>query len=131
MDHQRRSVGGYRFLVNHDLFHAIHSRQIEHRVQQYIFHNRPQAARASLPVDRAFGDGRQGVIRERKLGVLEFEQALVLFDQRVLRLSQDCDQRVFIQVFQCRNDGQSTNEFRDQAKFQQILRFKVFEILSD
>ena len=36
----------------------------------------------------ALGDGLECVVGERQLAVLHFEQALVLLDQRILRLGQ-------------------------------------------
>ena len=53
-----------------------------------------------------------------------------MLHQRVLRLGQDRNQRVFVQVFERRNNRQAANKLRDQAEFQQILRFEVFEVLT-
>ena len=63
--------------------------------------------------------------------VLKLEQALVLFDQRILRLGQDRDQRVFVQVFKRGNHRQATDEFGDQTEFQQIFGLQFHEHLTN
>ena len=54
--------------------------------------------------------------------VLHLEQALVLLDQRVLRLGQDLHQRRLVEVFERRDHRQTADEFRDQAELQQVFR---------
>ena len=54
--------------------------------------------------------------------VLHLEQALILLDQRVLRLGEDLLERFLVEVLERRDDRQATaDEFRDEAELQQIL----------
>ena len=51
--------------------------------------------RAPVPCSKASrGDGTEGLVGKRQFGFLEFEHALVLLDQRVLRLGQNAHQIV-------------------------------------
>ena len=70
------------------------------------------------------------LVLERQVGVLHLEQALILLDQRVLRLGEDLLQRVLVEVLERRDDRQAADEFRDQAELQQILRLDVAEHLA-
>ena len=105
---------------------TVHARQIKHRVQQDVFQDRAQAPRASLAINRTLGDCASAssvkVSPSSKL-----EQALVLFDQRILRLGQDRDKRVFVQVFKVAITGKTANEFGDQTEFQQIFGLQIAE----
>ena len=58
----------------------------------------------------------------RQLDVFHLEQALILLDDRVLRLGQNLHERSFIEIFKRRDDRQTADEFRDQAELQQIFR---------
>src|SRR5580692_3082845 len=112
---------------DHDLFDAFQARQVEHRVEQDHLHDRAQAARASLAVDRLAGDRRKRLVGERQIHRLHFEHALVLLDQRVLRLGEDALERRLVEILQRCDHGQPADEFRDEAVFQQILWFDFAE----
>src|SRR5580692_11708399 len=99
-----------------DLFDAFQARQVEHGVEQDHLHDRAQAARAGLAVDR-----RQRLVGEGQIHRLHLEHALVLLDQRVLRLGEDALERRLVEVLQRRDHGQPADEFRNEAVFQQIL----------
>ena len=74
---------------------------------------------------------RQRVVGECQLGILQLEQPLVLLDQRVLRLRQDGHERVLVEILvSVARTGQATDEFRDQAEFQQVLGFEIGKDLS-
>ncbi len=62
--------------------------------------------------------------------VLHLEQALVLLDQRVLRLGQDLHQRRLVEVLERRHDRQAADELRDQAELQQILGLDLAQDLA-
>ena len=70
------------------------------------------------------------VLVEGEFDVLHLEQALILLDQRVLRLGQDLDQRILVEVLQRREHRQAADEFRDQAELQQVLRLDLAEDLA-
>ena len=64
---------------------------------------------------------RQRLVLEGQVDVLHLEQALVLLDQRVLRLLQDPLQRVLVEVLERREHRQAADELGDQAELQQVL----------
>ena len=56
-----------------------------------------------------------------QFGFLEFEHALVLLDQRVLRLGQNAHQIVLGKLGQASDDRDAADEFGDHAELVQIL----------
>ncbi len=62
--------------------------------------------------------------------VLHGEQALVLLDQRVLRLGEDLDQRFLVEVLERGDHRQTADEFGDKAELQQVLRLAFLEDLA-
>src|SRR5580704_49360 len=118
---------------DHDLFDAFQARQVEHGVEQDHLHDRAQAARAGLAVDRLAGNRGQRLVGQGQIHRLHLEHALVLLDQRVLRLGEDALERRLVEVLQRRDHGKPADEFRDEAVFQQILRLdfaKDFALLA-
>ena len=84
--------------------------------------------RPRAPVLRSIalrGDRLQRVVRDGQLHVLHLEQALVLLDERVLRLGQDLNERAFVEIFERGDHRQTADEFGDEAELQQILRLDV------
>src|SRR6516165_1843635 len=79
----------HNFPGDHHLLDAFHARQIEHGVEQDTFHDRAQAPRAGLAVDRLAGDGAECFLRQREIDALHLEQPLILLHQRVLWLPED------------------------------------------
>src|SRR6516164_5721402 len=112
---------------DHDLLDAFEARQVEHRVEQDTFHDRAQAARAGLAVDGLAGNSAQRLLGQREIDRLHLEQPLVLFHQRILGLGENELERRLVEVLERGHDGQSTDEFRDQAIFQQVLRLDLTE----
>ena len=54
-----------------------------------------------------------------------------MLDERILRLRQDVDERVFIEGVQRYDDGQAPDEFRNQTVLQQIFGQDVPQDLTD
>src|ERR1700746_2603475 len=127
VDVQRARRPFHDFARDDHLFNAFKARQIEHGLEQDALQDRAQAARAGLALDCLAGDGAKRFVREGQLDVLHLEQALVLLDQRVLRIGQDLLQRGLVQIFQRRHDRQTANKFRDQTVLQKILRLDMAE----
>ena len=73
---------------------------------------------------------RQRLVLEGQLDVLHLEQALILLDQRVLRLGEDLDQRRLVEVLERRDHRQAADELGDQAELQQVLRLDLAEHLA-
>src|SRR5277367_3343909 len=113
-----------------DLFDAVEARQFKHCVKQDGFHDRTEAAGACAPLDRLLGDDSQRLFLNRQVGVLHFEQTLILFDERVLWFRQDLLQGVLVEILKGRDDGQTADEFGNEAEFQQIFRLDLAEHLA-
>src|SRR5262249_16707793 len=94
------------FARDHNFFHTFEARKVEHGLEQDAFEDRLQAAGARLPLDRLARDRTERLVGKGQLDVLHLEQALILLDQRVLRIGQDLLQRSFVEIFQRRNDRQ-------------------------
>ena len=77
------------FPGDHHLLDAFEARQVEHRVEQDALHDRTQAARSGLAVDRLAGDGAERFLGQSEIDAFHLEQPLILLDQRVLRLPED------------------------------------------
>src|SRR5262249_21389521 len=112
---------------DHHLLDAFEARQVEHGVEQDPLQDRAQSARACLAVDRLAGNGAQRLLRQREIDRLHLEQPLVLLHQRVLGLGENELEGRLVEVLERGHDGQSTDEFRDQAIFQQVLRLDLTE----
>ncbi len=89
-----------------------------------------QAAGAGLALDALLGDRNECIVGEAQFHLLHLEQLLVLLEQRVLRLLQDLDQRLDVEVFQRRDHRQTADEFGDQAELEQIFRLGLTQIFA-
>src|SRR5207247_2705716 len=112
---------------DHDLLHALEARQVEHRVEQDTFYDRAQSARPGLAVDGLAGNGAKRLLRQREIDRFHLEQPLVLLHQRVLGLGENELEGGLVEVLERRHDRQSTDEFGDQAIFQEVLRLDLTE----
>src|SRR6266566_6788287 len=120
--HERRAQAlGDRLLRDHALGDVPARRQLEHHVEQRRLDDRPQPAGARLAIQSLVGDLPQGVLGEDELDVVVAEEPLVLPRQRVLRLRQDLDEILALQLMHRRDDGQPADELGDQPELQQIL----------
>ncbi len=126
-----RAGGGFDHIArNHHFLDTFQAGQIEHGFEQDALHDRAQAARAGLALDSLAGDRAQGLVGEGQLDIFHFEQPLVLLHQRILRFLQDLLQRGFVEILQRRNHRQATDELRNEAVLQQILRLDLAENLA-
>src|SRR5204862_3570053 len=110
-----------------DLLYAFEARQIEHGVEQEAFYDRAQAARTGLAVDGLARNRAQRLLGKREIDRLHLEQPLVLLHQRVLGLGENELEGGLVEVLERGHHGQSADEFRDQAIFQQVLRLDLTE----
>src|ERR1700677_3494307 len=127
IDIKRASLAFDDLRTNDDLLDAIEARQFKHCVKQDGFHDRTEAAGAGAPLDRFLGDHSKRLFLDCQVGVLHLEQALILFNERVLWLGQDLLQGVLVEILKSRDDGKTTDEFGNEAEFQQILRLDLAE----
>src|ERR1700722_13548944 len=127
IDIERASLAFDDLRTDDDLFDAIETRQFKHRVKQDRFHDRTEAAGACAPLDRLLRDHSQRLFLYRQVGILHLEQTLILFDERVLWLGQDLLQGVLVEILKGRDNGQTADEFGNEAEFQEILRLDLAE----
>src|ERR1700728_3158341 len=130
IDIERASLAFDDLRTDDDLFDAIEARQFKHCVKQDAFHDRTEAAGACAPLDRLLGDDSQRLFLNRQVGVLHLEQTLILFDQRVLWFRQNLLQGVLVEILKGRDDGQTADEFGNEAEFQQVLRLDLAKDLA-
>src|SRR3990172_7278062 len=107
--------------VDHALGHVAARGQLVHRVQQDLFHDRAEAPRTGGPQDRLVGDRVERVVGELELDAVELEELAVLLHQRVLRLGEDVDERLLVQVVDVGDHRKSADELRDQPVLEQVL----------
>ena len=69
------------------------------------------------------GDSTQGSIRKGQFSAVHSQQLFVLAHNAVFRLGQNTDQRFLVQRVQHRHNRQTTDQLRNQAKLDQIVRF--------
>src|SRR5450432_4260649 len=118
-------------IVNHDLAHVLKRGQFIHRVEQYLFQNRAQAARAGTALERLARYGAECLVAELQFSAFQLEHALELLDDRVLRFGEDPDQRRFVEFFQRGHDRQTPDKFGNQTKLDQILGLDIRQYLAD
>ena len=81
--------------------------------------------------ERLLRDGLQRALRELELHPVHLEELLVLLHERVLRLREDVDERVLVQLVERREHRQAADELRDQAELEQVLRLHLLEQLAE
>ena len=84
---------------------------------------RPRAP--DLTLQRHCRDGIERVVGETQPHVFVFEEALVLLDDRVLRLGQNLHQSGLVQILERGHHWQTADELRNEAVFDQIVRLQM------
>src|SRR5829696_3654514 len=130
VDEQRARLAVDDLGPDHHLLDRIEARQIVHGFEQDAFHDRAQAASAGLSLDRLPGDERQRLVLEGQVDALHLEQALVLLDERVLRLLEDALQRHLVEILERRDHRQAADELGDEAEFQEVFGLDEAEHLA-
>ena len=118
VDVKRTSFAFDDFGTDNDLFDAIQAGQFKHGVKQDAFHDRTEAAGASAPLYRLLGDNSERLFLNRQVGILHLEQALILLDERVLRLRENLLQGILVQILKRRDNGKTSYEFGNEPEFQ-------------
>src|SRR5438552_3923653 len=103
--------------------------QLEHHVEQRSLDDGAEPTRAGLALERAVGDLPHRVLGEDELDPVVAEEALVLLDERVLRLLEDLDEILAPELVHGGHDRQPADELRDQAEVEEILRHHLGEQL--
>jgi len=111
-----------RIFIDHDFHDVLLVRQFVHHVEQRVFQDGPQASGTGLARQCFFRNRVQCGRTDFQFRAFHFQQFRILLDQRILRLDQDLDQRLFRQFAQGGDDRQAADEFRDQAELDQVFR---------
>lgn len=106
-------------------------REVEHDVFHHAFHDRAEAARAGVLAHGGSGDLPEGIGLKDEVDAVGLHELLVLFDQRVLGISQDSYQCFFVELVEGDEDGKSSDKFRGQAEFDEVLRCEVPELFRE
>ena len=84
--------------VDHALGDVGTPGEVVHHFEQHLFEDGAETAGPRTPQQCLFGHRLEGVIGQFELDVIELEHPLVLAGERVLRLDQDADERLLVQV---------------------------------
>src|ERR1700730_17942891 len=103
---------------------------MNHVSKQNALHKQARSAGAGLAFYRLAGNGAERLLGEAEVDALHLEKTLVLLDQCILRFEQNALERRFVEVLERRSHRQTTDEFRDQAVFQKVLRLDFAEDLA-
>src|SRR5262245_18173117 len=114
-----------RLLRDRALGDVLARRELERDVQERVPDDRPQTARARLTLERLVGDLPERVLGEDELDVVVGKEALVLIDERVLRLDEDLDEVLALQLMHRRDDREPADELGDQPVREEILGHHV------
>src|SRR5206468_8442684 len=101
--------------------------ELIHQIEHELFKNDAKSAGADVAFDGIQGDPFERVIRKLQLHILVFEQALVLLDERVLRTSENVDQRFLVQVVQSGHNRNAADELRNHAELDQVFGFELLQ----
>src|SRR5262245_33375860 len=91
-DERRANALRDALLRDHALGDVAPRRQLEHHVEQRCLDDRAEPAGTGLALERAVGDLPHRVVGEDELDAVVPEEALVLLDERVLRLLEDLNE---------------------------------------
>src|SRR5579862_3071803 len=124
LQERRRGVGHRRF-DDLDLDHILSAREVEHDLGEHLFEDGPEPASPSSPFQRLVRDRPERALLERQLHLFEVEQFRVLFRERVLRLFENANERLFAQSLERHGYGQASHELRNQSIAQEIVRLHI------
>lgn len=111
-------------------FHdVLHAGDLIHDFLHDLLDDRAEAAGAGIALDRLAGDGVDGRVFDDELYAVHGQQFLVLLDEGILRFGQDFDEGLFLQRVKGDDDGETADEFRDEAEFQEVFRLDLLEEL--
>ena len=117
------------FGANDALLHVAAARDVVHDFQEGGFEDGAEAAGTRLVADGLIGDDLEGVVRELQFDAIHAEVALVLLDERVLRLREYLHEGGLVQRFETNDHRQAADEFGDEAEFEEVVVRDVGEEL--
>src|SRR6201999_3997273 len=105
---------------------ALH-RQVIHDFEHEVFQDHAQASRADFALKRQLGNGGDGIIREAKADVFEFEEALVLLEQGILGFSENANQCWVVEIVHDARDRKAADKFGNEAVADEIAGLNLLE----
>src|SRR3954451_11984576 len=108
-------------LGDHDGRDVLAAGDVVHHRLEHLLHDRPEPAGAGAAEDRLVRDRLERVVGELQFHAVELEQPPVLAHQGVLRLGEDVDQRLAVQLLHAGDHRQPADELGDHAELQQVL----------
>ncbi len=104
--HERRLLTARDRLLRQDALRDVGARrELEHHVEEGELDDRAQAAGAGLAREGVLGDLDERIVGEDELDRVVAEEALVLADERILRLGEDLDEVVMRELVYGGDDG--------------------------
>ena len=111
--------------VHYALLDALCAGQFVHDVEECLFEDRAQSARAGLLPDGLFGGGFESVVGKDQFEFVYGEQGLVLLDEGVPWLGENAHEVFFVERVKAYNDGQTTNQFGYEPVFHEVVAVDV------
>src|SRR6516162_6056389 len=127
VENDRLLAVGHDLLGDQDLLDVRLTGDVVHHVEHDVLHDRPQPARARLPLECLARDRAQRSVREAQVHAFHLEELLILPSEGVLRLAQDANQRCLVQLLQRRYHGEPPDELGDEAELEQVLGLHLFQ----
>ncbi len=122
-ENEFRLAGTFNGRLGHDGLDDVRAaRQIKHHVLHDGFDNGPQAPGPGVADDCFMGNRVQRRFRKFKLGVIQAQELLVLFHQRILRFGENADQVFLSQFLQGGNNRNPADELGNDSKLHQVFR---------
>src|SRR5437867_9706463 len=125
LDKQRGAFALCDVLGNDALAYFALRRDLVHHVQHHFFENRAQAARPGLLFVGPARHRYDGIVGEPQLHLVEGQELLVLFEQRVPGFRQDSDKRLLVQFVEGRQHWKAADEFRDKTVLEKLFRLHL------
>ena len=117
--------------VDHHLADIIPGGNVVHGIEQHRLENRPKPTGAGLALHGPLGDGAQSVLAKVHFDTLHFQQLAVLLGERVLRLSENLDQRVDVEFLKGSDDRQPPDELGNQAVAHEVFGLQFPQHFTD
>ena len=95
---------------------------VVHDVEHGVLEDGAQAAGAGVAAERLLRDAGERALRELELDAVHLEELLELLHEAVLRLGEDVDQRLLVELVQRREHRQAADELGDEAELEQVFR---------
>src|SRR5262249_9149362 len=91
-----RFFPGNRLLRDNALCHILPLRQVKHRIEHRIFHDRPQRAGAGSPEDCLLNYRLKGRPFELELDTIQSEELLILLHEGIFRFGKDVQKSLLV-----------------------------------